>query len=180
MPAAAVERVEGDMAADLHEEVEKLRAWLALAGNRWVDQYECWWSDGGVVSATRRFVTEVQPEDWSEQDVTDLLYVLERSSTDYVVELVTESEAMALAIAKHSLARGGIASDDIAGQLGCCVQRREEAETLLIAFTQDKHERTRRLALSSLAKLGSTAVPPLGVPARMGTNDGFEAIGPKT
>ena len=163
------------MPADLHAEVEKLRAWLSLAGNRCVDQYECWWSDGGVVSATRRFVTEVRPEDWSEQDVTDLLYVLEQSSTAYVAELVTESEARALAIAKHSLARGGIASDDIAEQLGLCVQRREEAETLLLAFTRDKHERTRRLAWLSLAKLRSAAVPPLAVSAR---NDGFEARDP--
>jgi hypothetical protein len=165
------------MPADLHAEVEKLRAWLSLAGNRWVDQYECWWSDGGVVSATRRFVNDVHPEDWSEQDVTDLLYVLEQSSTDYVVELVTESEAAALAIAKHSLARGGLASDDIAEQLGQCVQRREEAEALLLEFAQDKHERTRRLALLSLAKLRSSALPPLAISAR---NDGFEATDPKS
>ncbi len=167
------------MPADLHVEVEKLRAWLALEGNRWVDRYDYWWSDGGVVSATRRFVTEVQAEDWSEEDVTDLLYVLEQSSTDYVAELVTQNESVALAIAKHSLVKGGIASDDIAEQLGHCVQRREEAETLLIAFTQDKHERTRRLALLSLAKLRSTAVPAPAASAPPVANDGFEAIDPK-
>lgn len=151
------------MPVDLHAEVEKVRTWLTT--NRWVDQYDYWWSDGGVVSALQHFLARVQPQDWSKDDVTDLLYVLEQSSTDYIAELITQSEPMALAIAKHSLARGGIAGDDIAEQLRHCIQHRDEAEALLIAFVSDDHERTRRVALLSLAEMQSAAVPALAVAA---------------
>lgn len=137
----------------LRTEVEKLRAWLRA--NRWVDQYDAWWRDDGVVGALQRFLAETPPQDWSEDEVTDLLYILEQSSTDYPVELFGDSEPRILAIARHSLARGGMASDDIAGQLGRCVQHRAEAEALLLAFARDEHERTRQLALLSLAKLRS-------------------------
>lgn len=171
------------MLADLHAEVEKVRTWLAT--NRWVDQYDSWWSDGGVISALQHFLARVQPQDWSEDNVVDLLYLLEQSSTDYIAELVTQSEPMALAIAKHSLARGGVASDDIAEQLGHCVQHRDEAEALLIAFTRDEHERTRRMALLSLAELQSASVPALAVSAwdtgdeyaRMGALSALKTIG---
>ena len=142
------------MATDLHVEVEKLRRWLAT--NCWVDEYDAWWAEGGVVRAVQDFLSRAAPDDWSEEEVTDLLYVLEQSSTDYIVELATQTEEMALAIAKHSIARGGIASDDIAEQLGSCVHRRAEAEALLMRFAQDEHERTRRIAVLSLARLRST------------------------
>lgn len=147
------------MPADLHAEVEKLRAWLAT--NDWVDQYDRWWSNDGVVGALQDFLARVAPEDWSDVDVTDLLYVLEQSSTGYIAELLTESEPMTLAVARHSLARGGVAGDDIAEQLGYCTAHRDEAEALLIAYMGDSHERTRRLALLSLARMQSTAVPAL-------------------
>jgi hypothetical protein len=162
------------MSADFHDEVEKLRAWLAT--NRWVDDYDNWWSDGGVVSALKHFLTRVQPQDWSEGDVTDVLYVLEESSTNYIAELVTQSEEMALTIARHSLARGGVAGDDIAEKLGCCIHRREEAEALLMVFAKQEHERTRRIALLSLAKLQSAAVPALAV-AAWDTGDEYQRIG---
>jgi hypothetical protein len=171
------------MPANLHDEVEKVRAWLTT--NRWVDQYDGWWRDGGVVSALQHFLASVQPQDWSADNVTDLLYVLEQSSTDYIAELVTKSEPMALAIARHSLARGGVAGDDLAEQLGYCIQHRDEAEALLIEFMRDGHERTRRLALLSLAELQSTAVPTLAVAAwdsgdeypRMGALSALKTIG---
>ncbi|NGZ87046.1 HEAT repeat domain-containing protein [Duganella aceris] len=151
------------MTVDFHVEVEKVRTWLIT--NRWVDQYDYWWKVGGVVSALQDFLARVQPQDWSEEDVTDLLYVLEQFSTDYIAELLTQNEPMALMIAKHSLARGGVASDEIADQLRHCTQHRDEAEALLIEFMQDKHERTRRLALLSLAEMKSVAVPALAVAA---------------
>lgn len=162
------------MSTDLHAEVEKLRAWLTT--NRWVDDYDNWWSEGGVVSVLRDFLTRVQSQDWSEDDVTDVLYVLEESSTDCIAELVTQSEEMALTIAKYSLVRGGIAGDDIAEQLGCCIHRREEVEALLVAFAKQEHERTRRMALLSLAKLQSAAVPALAV-AAWETGDEYQRIG---
>lgn len=159
---------------EFHAEVEKLRAWLTT--NRWVDDYDNWWSNSGVVGALRDFLANVEPQDWSEVDVTDLLYVLEQSTTNYVAELVAQSAPMALAIARHSLARDGIAGDDIAEQLGYCVSRREEAEALLIAFTQDEHGRTRRIALLSLAQLQSDAVTPIAV-AAWDTGDEYQRIG---
>ncbi|QYF95285.1 HEAT repeat domain-containing protein [Massilia sp. PAMC28688] len=173
------------MTTDFHAEVEKVRTWLTT--NRWVDQYDYWWSEGGVVSALQHFLARVQPRDWSEDDVTDLLYLLEQSSTNYIAELVTQSELMTLAIAKHSLARGGIAGDDIAEQLGHCIERRDEAEALLIEFMRDEHERTRRLALLSLAAIQSAAVPALAVAAwdtgeeypRMGALSALKTIGSK-
>ena len=171
------------MPANLHVEVEKVRAWLTT--NRWVDQYDGWWSDGGVVSALQHFLASVQPQDWSADDVTDLLYLLEQSSTDYIAELVTKNEPMTLAIARLSLARGCVAGDDLAEQLGYCIQHRDEAEALLIEFMRDGHERTRRLALLSLAELQSTAVPTLAVAAwdsgdeypRMGALSALKSIG---
>jgi hypothetical protein len=80
------------MSLNLHFEVEKLRAWLAT--NRWVDQYDAWWSSSGVVSALQQFLADVQPVGWSEDDVTDLLRILEQSKTGYIAELVTQSESM--------------------------------------------------------------------------------------
>lgn len=144
------------MAADFRAEVEKVRTWLTT--NRWVDQYEFWWSEGGVISALQEFLTRVPPENWSDDDVTDILYVLEQANTDYIAELVAQNESTMLAIAKHSLARGGVAGDDIAEQLGYCVQLRDEAEVLLIAFMRNEHERTRRMALLSLAHMQSPSV----------------------
>ena len=151
------------MPANLHDEVKKARAWLTT--NRWVDDYDGWWNEGGVVSALQHFLVSVEPQDWSTDNVTDLLYVLEQASTDYIAQLVTKSEPIALAIARHSLARGGVAGDDLAEQLGYCIQHRDEAEALLIEFMRDGHERTRRLALLSLAELQSTAVPALAMAA---------------
>lgn len=139
------------MVTNLHLEVEKLRHWLTT--NRWVDDYDVWWAEGGVIGVFQEFLSRVPPGDWSDDDVTDILYVLEQSSTEYAAELATRTEEMALAIAEHSLARGGIASDDIAEQLGNCVQRRADAEALLMRFAQDEHERTRRVAGLSLARL---------------------------
>jgi hypothetical protein len=163
-----------EAASNLHNEVERLRTWLT--SNRWVDQYDRWWTVDGVVGALQRFLAEVQPSDWSEVNGTDLLYVLEQSSTDYIAELVANTEPMAIAIAKHSLARGGIASDDLAERLGCCIQSRDEAEALLMDFARDTHERTRRIALLSLAKLGSAAVPALAI-AAWNTGDEYQRIG---
>lgn len=162
------------MLTDFHTEVDKVRTWLAT--NRWVDQYDRWWSDGGVVSAVQEFLANVQPQDWSADDITDLLYVLQESSTDYIAELVTESEPNALAIARHSLARGGVASDDIAHQLRRCTQHRDEAEALLIAFTRDEFDGTRLAALRSLAAMQSAAVPALAV-AAWDTGDERSRIG---
>lgn len=161
------------MLSNLHTEVEKLRAWRLT--NRWVDQYDDWWREGGVVSALQRFLEQVQPQDWSEDDVTDLLYVLDQSSTGYIAELLAQSEPMTFAIAKHSLARGGIASDDIAEQLGHCIHLRDEAEALLLAFSQSEHERTRRIALLSLAELQSAAVPALAM-AAWDTDDEYQRM----
>lgn len=149
------------MSNDFHAEVGKLRAWLQT--NRWADAYDGWWREGGVVSALDDFLARVAPDDWSKSDVTDLLYVLEQSSTGDTIERVTRTEAMALAIARHSLARGGVASDDIARQMGHCVGAGDEAEALLLAFMRDPHEGTRWMALLSLAELQSAAVPALAV-----------------
>jgi hypothetical protein len=162
------------MASNLHIEVEKLRAWLAT--NRWVDQYDGWWSTGGVVSALQEFLADVPAADWSVDDVTDVLYILEQSSTDYIAGLVTQSESMALEVAKHSLERSGIAGDDIAEQLAHCSDRRDEAEALLLKFSQSDHERTRRMALLSLAALESAAVPTLAV-AAWKTGDEYQRMG---
>jgi len=162
------------MPEDLHTEVEKLRAWLAT--NRWVDDFDGWWGDNGVVGALQRFLTRARPQDWTENDITDVLYVLEQSSTDFIAKLVTQSESMALALARYSLARDGVAGDDIAEQLGHCCGHRDEAEALLIAFTRVEHERTRRIALLSLAELQSTAVPTLAV-AAWDTGDEYQRIG---
>jgi hypothetical protein len=157
------------MLTDLNAEVEKLRVWLQAGGT--VDSYEAWWSELGVVDALQRLVGSVQPEQWTETDVSDLLFVLDHSHTEYPAELVMQDEAAALAIGKHALARGAAASDDIADQLGNCTFRKDEAEALLVEFARDEHERTRRMALLSLAKLGSDAVPALAVEA---WNSGIE------
>lgn len=162
------------MPTHLHDQVDKLRAWLAT--HRRVDDYDCWWGEVGVVGALQGFLARGSPQDWSERDVTDLLYVLEQSSTDYVVELFGQNEPALLAIARHSAARGGIASDDIAERLGDCRVHRDEAEALLIACARNDHERTRRMALLSLARLQSDAVPALAV-AAWDTGDEYQRIG---
>ena len=182
-PAVTFPANKGVMPAILHDEVEKVKAWLST--NRWIDQYDRWWCEGGVVSALQNFLASVQPQDWSSDNVTDLLYLLEQSSTNYIAELLTETEPMALAIARHSLARGGIAGDDLAEQLGHCIQHRDEAEVLLLEFVRAEHEGTRRLALLSLAEMQSTAVPALAVAAwntgeeraRMGALSALRTIG---
>ena len=169
--------------ADLHHEVEKLKTWLVT--HQHVDHYDSWWTVNGIVDAVQNFLASVQAKDWTEEDVTNLLYVLEHSCTDHVAELFAQDESIALAIGKHSLARGGVASDDIAEQLGKCSGHREEAEALLIEFARDKHERTRRMALLSLAQLQSAAVPELAVmawdagsePERIGALSALRTIG---
>lgn len=162
------------MITELHDEVEKLRTWLTT--NPHVDKYDTWWTERGVVAAVHDFLAAVRPSEWTEQHLNDLLYLLEVSSMGYLAELVTQEESAALAIARHSLARGGGAGDDIAEQLGHCTQHREDAMALLIEFAHDAHERTRRMALSSLARLGSDAVPALAVSA-WNTGDEYQRIG---
>lgn len=169
--------------SDLHSEAERVRAWLA--DHQWVDGYDRWWSEDGVVGAVQRFLAQWQPEDWSDADVTCLLYLLEESTTDYLAELVAHTESMTLSIAKHSLARGGTAGDDIATRLGLCTERGEAAEILLMEYMGAARERTRRIALLSLASLGSTAVPELAVAAwtsgdehqRIGALSALKAVG---
>lgn len=119
------------MAADLHTEVEKLRTWLAP--NSCVGNYGHWWSEDGIVHALRAFLARVQPQDWSEDDVTDLLYVLEQATSadvHCIAELVTQSEPMALAITKHASASGGVGAARLAEYQRYCKQRRDDAELL--------------------------------------------------
>ena len=47
---------------------------------------------------------------------------------------------------------------------------------LLIEFAHDEHERTRRMALLSLARLGSDAIPALALSA-WNTGDEYQQIG---
>jgi hypothetical protein len=162
------------MVSDFHTEVAKLRLWRAT--NRWVDQYDYWWSEGGVVTSLEQFLARVDPHDWTEDDITDLLYLLEESSTSWIAELLTASEPMALIIARHSLDRGGDGAYDLVTQLRHCVQYRDEAEALLIAFARDEFEGTRRSALLSLATMQSWAVPGIAVEA-WNTNDESSSIG---
>ncbi|ARN21546.1 HEAT repeat domain-containing protein [Piscinibacter gummiphilus] len=129
-----------------------------------------------MIAALDDFVTRVSHDTWTNDNVDDLLCVLEHSTTDHPVGLLTRIEPMALAIARHALARGGVAGDDIAEQLGGCVRHREEAESLLMAFVKDRHERTRRIALLSLARLQSAAVPSLAA-AAWDTGDEYQRIG---
>jgi hypothetical protein len=51
--------------------------------------------------------------------------------------MTADGAMVGLAIARHCLARGGIASDDIAGQLTHCLAHRDEALALLTACAQD-------------------------------------------
>ena len=162
------------MSTELHDEVDKLRTWLTT--NRHVDNYDAWWTEPGVVSAVQTLLAAVRPYEWTERHVTDLLYLLEVSSTGYLAELVAQDESAALVIARHSLARGSPAGDDLAEQLGRCTQHREDAIALLIEFAHDDHERTRRMALLSLARLGSDAVRALAVSA-WETGDEYQRMG---
>ena len=163
------------IAADLHLEVRKLRTWLGETGAS-VDGYPAWWAIDGVIGALDDFVTHTPPDAWTAQNVEDLLCVLEHSTTDYAVELATRTEPMALAIARHALAQRSVAGDDIAARLGHCLRHREEAESLLMAFVQDPHERTRRMALLSLAQMRSAAVPALAA-AAWNSGDEYQRIG---
>jgi hypothetical protein len=129
-----------------------------------------------VIGALAHFLAHVPPPAWTNENVEDLLYVLEASFTADAIDMVTRAESAALAIARHSLGRGGVASDDIAERLGACIQHRDQAEFLLMAFIQVPHERTRRMALLSLARLRSTAVPELAA-AAWDTGDEHQRIG---
>ena len=172
------------MAENLHLAVEKLRTWLDTHP-RCHDEYHHWFGQGGIASAIECFVKRVQPEYWTDENVSDLLLVLHQSPTEHIAELIMCNESMALAIARHSIGCSGLASDEIALWLGRCVNHREEAEELLIKFTQHSHERTRRIALLSLAKLQSASVEPLALAAwdtgeqyaQMGTLAALDTIG---
>lgn len=119
------------MPATLHVEVEKLRAWLAP--NRWIGEYGGWWSVDGVVNALRQFLARAQPQEWSEGDVADLLFVLENATSadaHHVAELLMQSEPMALAITKHAFAAGGVGSARLVEYQRYCQKRRDDAELL--------------------------------------------------
>jgi hypothetical protein len=73
------------VATELHDEVDKLRTWLTT--NRHVDKYDAWWTEPGVVATVQTFLAAVRPDEWMEQHVADLLYLLEVSSTGYLAEL---------------------------------------------------------------------------------------------
>ncbi|VXB27564.1 HEAT repeat domain-containing protein [Massilia sp. 9I] len=161
------------MTPDFHTEVQKLRQRVGSHGRT---DDEDWWRVGGVVTALEQFLIKLGPQDWSDDDVTDLLFVLEQSSTSYIAELFGQDEETLLALARHSLARGGVASDDLAEQLQYCVGHRDEAESLLLAFLGDSHERTRRMALLSLAALQSSSVPALAE-AAWNTGDEYQRMG---
>ena len=91
--------------------------------------------------------------------------MLDQSPTGCPAELGGQDDDAALAIGMHALARGASASDDIAEELGSCTPRRDEAEALLIEFARHSHERTRRMALLSRARLRSAEVRTLAVAA---------------
>ncbi|HEX8463496.1 MAG TPA: HEAT repeat domain-containing protein, partial [Abditibacterium sp.] len=100
------------------------------------------------------------PSQWAAQEVEDLLYLLAR---DYVwaevAAKIQQNCVAALQLASQSLSLPAIepaSRSELAKILGHC-SAEPQAEPLLLRFANDEAEYVRRMALQSLARLGSSS-----------------------
>lgn len=143
----------------LRTEVEKFEVWASTyPEEERSGEWECDYSEWGELhAAALSFISSLPPEEWSAQNVRDLLYAIARDNEiEYLAEEIAKDVDMLLRLSELALSSSEIdAKWQLAVQLGSLSDRRQEAEPLLLQFVDDPDEYVSRRALLSLGLLKS-------------------------
>jgi hypothetical protein len=117
---------------------------------------------GNLTDACTQFMEEVPPASWDAEDVRLILHVLSNDDEwRSVIEPLVGMPDRTLALARAAVeSQEQTAKSQLADVLGCYAGDRE-AERLLLELAADGDEYVRRIALMSLARLGSSHLPGL-------------------
>jgi len=136
----------------LRQEIEKYKQWRSL--HPFPDEYDGWWH--GLYAATFAFAASTRPDEWTSEEVSDLLFLISHDLCDLIVEQLAKEPNKLLAIGQVALkCNDPDAKWPIAVELGSLIEQKCDAEPMLIAFVNDDDEYVSRRALLSLASLNS-------------------------
>jgi HEAT repeats len=144
----------------LQQEVDKFKAWAATYPiQERSGEWECDYSDWDTFhKAVLSFLASSSPEDWSDTEVSNLLYAIARDNEiEYLVKQVAKNSETLLRLSNLAVSSSEAdAKWQLAVQLGALSSRVPEAETLLLKFVNDEDEYVSRRALLSLGALKSS------------------------
>lgn len=146
-------------------ELDRYRQWAATTPERfksaeWEYFYDDW---AAVYQTTERFLAAAGPQCLSESDIGNLLYCLARDNEGEHVGTMIGSRPDLLFLLADA-ARSSNEPDakwQLSELLGQVVDRRDEAECLLLEFVRDDHEYVSRIALLALSSLQSDHLEPM-------------------
>jgi hypothetical protein len=163
----------------LRNEVEKFKNWASAypvqeRSGEWEDDYPDW---SGFHEAAIEFLASSSPDEWDEEDISDLLYAIARDNeVEYLAQEVAKNIDTLLKLSE--LAIGSPERDakwQLAAQLGGLSSRKQEAEAALLKLVDDQNEYVSRRALLSLGLLKSSKVEELAERAWK-TGDEYQRI----
>jgi HEAT repeats len=144
----------------LYQEVIKFREWVSSV--KYLNSetlnvedgccYSEWWNLCQVILS---FLTTSTNEDWSNQEVGDILYVIGwDNECEYLTDQIEENSDVLIKLADLALNSAQYdAKWQLADRLGNLAT--ESAELLLLKFVNDEHEYVRRRALLALGRMKS-------------------------
>ncbi|HEY1389798.1 MAG TPA: HEAT repeat domain-containing protein [Ktedonobacterales bacterium] len=158
-----------DELQSLEDEMVQYRAWADASGvppeqqsGEWSSGYPGW---DRINTAFDRFVAVSSWQEWGEPTITFLLYAIARDGENrYLVRALARRPDDLLYLAEHAVtsperdARWQFAAE--LGRLGSELPR---AENLLLCYVRDEEEYVRRIALMSLADIGSSRAEALAL-----------------
>ena len=163
----------------LRNEVEKFRKWASAypvqeRTGEWEDDYHDW---SAFHEAAITFLAASSPDEWVDEDVSDLLYAIARDNeSEYLAEEVAVNIDTLLKLSELAIHSQEVdAKWQLAAQLGSLCERQQEAEALLLQFVEDQDEYVSRRALISLGQLKSTRAEEFAERA-WGTGDEYQRI----
>jgi HEAT repeat protein len=142
----------------LRTEVEKFEVWASTYPEERSGEWECDYSEWDELhAAALSFISSLPAEEWSPENVRDLLYAIARDNEiEYLAEEVAKDVDVLLRLSELALSSSEVdAKWQLAVQLGSLSDRRQEAEPLLLRFVDDPDEYVSRRALLSLGLLKS-------------------------
>ena len=149
-------------------EAERFRTWSAkvvvtATSAEWQSDYPEWEK---VYEVSSEFLGQVDIEDWDDEVITSLLFVIDGDNEMQIVaEEIGQHPEKLLHLTQVALPIQSWAKWQLAVELGKLSGYQPEAEKLLYALAKDEDEYTRRRALRALAEMRSPYVEELIEPA---------------
>lgn len=136
--------------------IDKFRKWADLQERKYL-LWECdfpKWEE--IHSLFGVYLTDTSFFDWTEAEVTELLYILARDNdSQAIIRMIAEDDALLLFLAEQALTYGEPdAKWQLAVHLPSCANT-AAAERMLVKYLRDEDEYVTRRALMALAQTGS-------------------------